>query len=84
MDSWPIDLSDNPDLCGKLSGINFASMTIRLFKTPQKNENIDFGDFVFFQEPGSLKFDEFYTFNGGEKVSVCRNTLEILKSSRYS
>jgi arsenite methyltransferase len=85
-----VDLSDSPEMKEKCGDIQFASMTVRLFKIPGLTAvNEDHGETAKYlggiqDKENHFQFDEFYGFPKGEVISVCSNTAEILRKSRFA
>lgn len=88
--SRQISFDDNPKIKEQLGDIRFASMTIRLYKDDSlEDSNQDYGETATYnggipdKEKGVV-FDEFYYFPVNEPVSVCHNTAQILRNSRFA
>ncbi len=89
--SSSVDLDDNPKIKEQCGDIKFASWTVRLYKLHnlRSGPNVDLGEKATYKggiqdHDEKFKFDEFYTFNKGETFSVCANTAEILRKSRFA
>ena len=87
--SWrPIELK-NKAIENKCEGIDFYSVTYRLFKIKNLETDCeDYGQSVRYQgalpsSPKALKLDDHHTFEQGRVEKVCGNTFRMLKETRY-
>lgn len=87
--SRPVELNDNMKIQEQVGDIKFASMTVRIFKsTGLTKKNLDYGETATYKggipdKEEGLVFDEHYYFPKGEAISVCSNTAQILRTSRF-
>lgn len=87
--SRPVAFEDNPKIKAQIGDIKFASMTVRIFKsTGLTDTNLDHGETATYEggipdKEDGLIFDEHYYFPKGEPISVCSNTAQILRTSRF-
>lgn len=86
--SSPIEISDESVL-KKLGHAQFTSLTIRAFKLKLEDRCEDYGQAVQYKgtvEGHSYSFalDSHHIFEAGKVISVCGNTLDMLRLTRYS
>jgi ubiquinone/menaquinone biosynthesis C-methylase UbiE len=87
VDSRPLSIADT-DLAEKLTGIEFFSVTYRLFKLPRLEAACeDYGQAVIYQgsiadAPKGYLLDAHHYFEKGKTVSVCGNTWMMLQDTR--
>jgi len=81
---------NNKAIEAQLGDIRFYSATYRLFKLPTLDAQCeDYGQAVKYlgtvpEEPRAFVLDNHHKFHKGRVVSVCRNTLMMLKNTRFA
>lgn len=89
VEATPITI-ENEDLQNKLTGYEFYSVTYRLFKIDElENDCEDYGQAVVYKgsledSPQSFNLDHDHTFETGKVESVCGNTFLMLQKSRFN
>ena len=80
---------NNSEISDKLSGIEFYSVTYRLFKLPLENDCEDYGQSVIYL--GTIEnnneywdLDNHHRFTTGVEKKVCGNTWDMLHETRFS
>ncbi|CAM9305033.1 unnamed protein product [Choristocarpus tenellus] len=80
----------NKSIEKKVGHINFFSATYRLFKLPELETDCeDYGEAVIYKgtvptSPRSFTLDNHHVIDTGRVFPVCRNTLHMLKGTRFS
>jgi ubiquinone/menaquinone biosynthesis C-methylase UbiE len=88
IESKPISV-ENQDLQEKLGELKFFSVTYRLFKIKNLEEDCeDYGQAVCYKgsikgNPSSFDLDDHHNFQKGKIASVCGNTYLMLKETRF-
>jgi arsenite methyltransferase len=79
---------NNSEITEQLSGINFYSVTYRLFKLPLENDCEDYGQSVIYN--GTIEnnkeyweLDNHHRFTSGVEKKVCGNTWDMLHETRF-
>mmetsp|Transcript_13525 Transcript_13525/g.17807 ORF Transcript_13525/g.17807 Transcript_13525/m.17807 type:complete len:392 (-) Transcript_13525:207-1382(-) len=81
---------ENAEIEKKCGHIGFYSATYRLFKLPELEDDCeDYGEAVIYKgtvetSPKAFVLDSHHTIDTGRVFPVCRNTLHMLKSTRFS
>ncbi|AOP34840.1 methyltransferase type 11 [Leptospira tipperaryensis] len=86
--SSKVDLIEN-DLIQKAGGIEFYSMTIKVFKLPLEDKCEDYGQVAFYlggieNSENSFVLDDHHLFEKDRPSLVCGNTAMMLEDTRYS
>ncbi len=80
---------DDADLAALAGGIDFYSMTIRVFKIPVEDKCEDYGQVAWYnggipEAPHQFALDDHHLFERGKPMLVCSNTARMLARSRFS
>eukprot|EP00010_Vexillifera_abyssalis_P007702 CAMPEP_0201550020 /NCGR_PEP_ID=MMETSP0173_2-20130828/6446_1 /ASSEMBLY_ACC=CAM_ASM_000268 /TAXON_ID=218659 /ORGANISM="Vexillifera sp., Strain DIVA3 564/2" /LENGTH=312 /DNA_ID=CAMNT_0047959893 /DNA_START=168 /DNA_END=1106 /DNA_ORIENTATION=- len=87
--SRPLEIT-NEKVAAKIGHIKFYSATYRLFKLKELEQDCeDYGQAVRYRgtiehHPNQYDLDAHHCFEQGKMTSVCANTFNILKKSRYA
>ncbi|HGW4115873.1 TPA: methyltransferase domain-containing protein [Serratia marcescens] len=78
----------NPAIEAKLGGAKLYSITLRLFKMDLEDRCEDYGQVAIYkgnlpEAPDRFVLDNGHAFDTGRAVSVCRNTADMIRKSRY-
>jgi arsenite methyltransferase len=84
----PVDVTDAA-IQKKLGQARFESITVRAFKIPLEDTCEDYGQTAKYlgnipNSETSFLLDDHHEFVAGKFMSVCKNTADMLKNSRYS
>ncbi|MCQ9207586.1 MAG: methyltransferase domain-containing protein [Omnitrophica bacterium] len=81
---------DNPDIAEKVGGIDFYSITVRIFKLDNLEDTCeDYGQIATYSGtipncPHEFALDDHHIFIAGKPMLVCGNTASMLENTRYA
>jgi len=88
MSKTPLELHD-PEVVAKAGMINFSSITIRAFKVELEDLCEDYGQVAYYkgtipEHTHSFVLDDHHEFFTGKPMTVCSNTANMLKDTRFA